>query len=916
MRIIYNIDSPEIVLHTSRQVAKCLRDSSQIYLATGEKKYIKDLKAGDELLSLDEETQKIVVNKIKDVEDNGKKPIYTIKTRTGRIAEVTAEHPFWTLNPKWTEARDLKVGDLIGLSRNNSSALPIEKTVPDHEYIILAHLLAEGGLSTKSIKYTNIEKDNSDELNCNIQSFNDTLELREYNIIGQFAVCFKYGVEHEHLNPLKQWLIDLKLMGKKSDIKFHPPLIFKLTKEQLQDYIRIWWNTDGYVSIKGRASLPDIGIALISKELIDGLQELLLRLGIHTTKSIQNPKIYEGTDKQVYKLRVEGADSVERFYELISTRKLKPYNKKEQNNNRLVIPKKALQPYFKKLKKQQYGNLRNSRHDHGWTQWSLGYDLTYSKLRELKENLHDDYLKTIYDADIIYDRIVEIGISIPESTTSIEMEYPHNTFLIDNLVTHNSTTLANLAVSKMCIMPQVRPEFSGGFRTLYIAPTVEQVKVFSHDRVSPVIEQSPIIKRHYVNSSQIQNVFHKRFINGSSMYFRYAAASADKARGLSVDQIFADEIQDIPDDNISVIQQAMSRSLYKRTLYAGTPKRTIGTLASRWTASTQNEWFVLCAHCQYWNYLTENNIQPWGLGCNKCHQSLDARNGQWVRTNPKSHVSEKTGQYIFEGFRISVLMFAHSPWVDWQKDVVIPFQQKPRGLFLNEYIGLPYDAGVQPITEREIRACCTGGPMRHGPDSYTGSYPTFMGMDWGPINSENSKTVESIIQKKGNMTEVLYLKKYEGKESDYAYIHRTIPAEFARWNCMLIGADAGFGESVNSEIRRRLANSTRLIALLHQGNQKQMMSWNQKINAYTLSRNRMMTWLFNKIKNRQIIFPQWEDFQPFAKDILGIMIDYDEEKGKYRFINSAPDDTFHSILYGDIIAELYMRTISPEPIGN
>lgn len=472
-----------------------------------------------------------------------------------------------------------------------------------------------------------------------------------------------------------------------------------------------------------------------------------------------------------------------------------------------------------------------------------------------------------------------------------------------------STTLSNMALGKMTLFPQARDEFYGGFKTLYIAPTVEQVKVFSHDRVTPVIEQTPIIKKHFLNSAQIQNVFHKRFVNGSSMYFRYAAASADKARGLSIDMLFADEVQDIPSDNLDVIQQAMARSLYKRTLYAGTPKRTIGTLAGRWDDSTRNEWFVKCSHCEKWNFLDDKNIQPWGLACRYCFKTMDARDGQWVRTNPDSKISDKNGEYIFEGFRVSVLMFAHAPWVDWQKDVLIPYERKPRGLFLNEYLGIAYDAGAQPITEGEIRACCTGGPMRKEPDGYVTGANRFMGVDWGPINSEKSKTVMSVLMRRSDgKTEVVYMKKYEGRESDYAYLHREIPREFARWGIMLIGADAGFGEAVNAEIRTRISSPVRLVACLHQGNQKQMMSWNPKIAAYTISRNRTMTWLFQKIKKREIIFPAWEDFAPFARDILNIMIDYDEEKGKYKFINSAPDDAFHSILYGDLIGEVYMRS--------
>lgn len=474
-----------------------------------------------------------------------------------------------------------------------------------------------------------------------------------------------------------------------------------------------------------------------------------------------------------------------------------------------------------------------------------------------------------------------------------------------------STTLANLGLAKMIVMPQTRNEYYGGFKTLYIAPTVEQVKVFSHDRVTPVIEQTPFIKKHYVNSSMVQNVFMKRFINGSSMYFRYAAASADKARGLSVDMIMSDETQDIPDDNITVIQQSMARSLYKRTIYAGTPKRTIGPLAKRWDQSTQNEYFALCVHCNKYNYLDEKNIFPWGLGCRYCQKPLDSRNGQWVRTNSKSVTSDKTGQYIFEGFRVCVLMFAHAPWVDWQKDVWIPFQTKPRGIFQNEYLGLAYDAGVAPITEAEIRACCTGGPMREKPDAYCMAYPRFIGIDWGPINSQNSRTVMSVCHRRGDKNgkvEYLYLKKFEGKESDYAYLHAVIPKYSVQWATELIGADAGFGEAVNSEIRKRIRDPRRLIAFQHLGNQKQRANWNDSMMAYTLGRNRVMTDFFQMIKHRQVIFPRWEDFEPFARDLMAIQIDYDEEKSKYKFINSNPDDAFHSMLYGYLVSELWFRS--------
>jgi hypothetical protein len=50
-----------------------------------------------------------------------------------------------------------------------------------------------------------------------------------------------------------------------------------------------------------------------------------------------------------------------------------------------------------------------------------------------------------------------------------------------------------------------------------------------------------------------------------------------------------------------------------------------------------------------------------------------------------------------------------------------------------------------------------------------------MGVDYGPVNSENSNTVISIVQQRGHGLEVVFAKKYVGKEADYAFIHKDIP---------------------------------------------------------------------------------------------------------------------------------------------
>ena len=246
-------------------------------------------------------------------------------------------------------------------------------------------------------------------------------------------------------------------------------------------------------------------------------------------------------------------------------------------------------------------------------------------------------------------------------------DYPHmrqiyntpkkNVVLMFSRQTAKSTSLANILITNSAMVPY--------FKTLYIAPTVDQTKVFSHDRVNPVIEGSPLIRDFYINTSLVQNVFMKQFLNGSRMYLRYALLSADRIRGYSADMNLFDEVQDLREDVIPVIQETMSRSEYKISWYCGTPKRTRGTLAGLWRRSNQCEYMLKCTPCNYWNSLDEDSIGDTGIICKKCGVDLDIKTskGEWISNHSLDQEKE------LEGYRVCLLHFAKSPWVDWKRDV-------------------------------------------------------------------------------------------------------------------------------------------------------------------------------------------------------------------------------------------------------
>lgn len=455
--------------------------------------------------------------------------------------------------------------------------------------------------------------------------------------------------------------------------------------------------------------------------------------------------------------------------------------------------------------------------------------------------------------------------------------------------TAKSTTLANLMIANSAMIP--------GFRTLYVAPTVDQTKVFSHDRVAPVINSSPFIKRYFINSSLVQNVFMKQFINQSKMYLRYALLSADRLRGYSSDMNLFDESQDLRSDIIPVVQETMSRSMYKRSMYSGTPKRTQGTLASLWRRSTMNEYVIKCEACNHWNILDENNIGETGVVCKRCNKPISVTTGQWVSTY------SRTQKPTAEGYRVCLLHFAHAPWVDWQRDVINKIKNFSRAYVHNEVLALEYDEGESPVTEEDIRACCSDKPMNELPDQIDGSYATVVGIDYGPINSEASYTIISCVQLRGDVAHVTYYKKFVGKEADYSYIHKEVPRIMSIWKSTHLAADYGMGEASNSEIRSRIGYE-KVVAFQHLQGQKEKIRWNNKMPAYTLNRNQVMGDFFERIKKRKIVFPRWEDFQEVARDIKNVQKEFDEERNSMKYINIGPDDFVHATIFAIISLEL------------
>lgn len=522
MRNIYNSTAQDVVMKFSRQ---CVVDDQVVRLANGLPKKAVDLKEGDPVIGFNTKTLKNEVTSIKNVWDNGRVPCYEIKTRMGHSCKVTHNHPIWTLRG-WKDAEKFKVGDDIAISWNDSCALEDKKTIPDWKVTAMAHLLAEGSLTgPRGINYSNMNDDNVSELSKALKNLNNQIELKptsspQVERPGQYRIN---GLGSGTSNPVIDWLKEEGVYGHNSETKFHPDWIYLLTKEQIIEYLRVWWNTDGYVSYHSNNNVY-INIGLISRDLIIGLKYLLLKLGIATRIYYDVPKVYDGTDKKVWVLSILGSKSKKIFLDLIPSYKInKDYQFLEGNGK----------PFFYDYKYIYDEVLKETRLEHKI--YRRKNNVSIPTLRKFYKSTGNERIKDLLEADQYFDEVTEVNYLGELSSTNIETKKTKN-FYIDGIAVSNtskSTTLANIVLGRALMEPNINQ--------LYVSPAVAQTQEWARDKLEPVIKNSPLIQNHYIDSNLVQNVYKKEFKNGSVINLRYALLNADRIRGISADYNYFDE---------------------------------------------------------------------------------------------------------------------------------------------------------------------------------------------------------------------------------------------------------------------------------------------------------------------------------------------------------------------------------------
>lgn len=450
----------------------------------------------------------------------------------------------------------------------------------------------------------------------------------------------------------------------------------------------------------------------------------------------------------------------------------------------------------------------------------------------------------------------------------------------------------------------IYPYFNG----LYFAPLTSQVDTFSKERIGRLYEYSvdDVVKKEYRKGNQTDNVYYKTFSNGSVNYFKHCFEYGDNIRGISVNGVFGDEIQDIHVDALPVIRETQSHACesgagFKVTWYMGTPKTFSNTIQQQWDKSTQAEWVVKCPHCGTYQILGVKNITPKEYICRKCKMDIPkicVSNGMWRELQPGKKL---------KGFRISQLMV---PWIT-SSEIYDKMGSYSQGKFYNEVLGRSFEDSEKPFSSQILgRISANDYSFYPRAEREFANTQNFMGVDWG--TGERSYTVVSIFSfNSDGQFQMIFTKRYDhGDELEVDYQVKEIAFMMQSYHIKKAIVDWGFGVPQYQRLRKMFGD--RVSACYYSFNAAADHKYREKDGTWIVNRTKAIGDYITAVKEMRVIWPgnSKAKYMWMFDHHLSETAEYRKsQNGKsedlfYNHPEGQPDDGMHSCVYAWLASKL------------
>jgi replicative DNA helicase len=201
--------------------------------------------------------------------DDGRKPVYRVRTRTGREVRTTASHPFLTPGG-WRPLADLAVGRAVGVP----AAVPVfgTGTLPPDEVLMLAHLVVAPGHDEVGPR---LWTDNR-EVATDIEHRGAAFGVR---VVDRTVPGGGRTWDVRSAAPLADLARRHGIAGPVPERRV-PPAVFRLPRELLARFLNRALGSAAAVWRPAHGDPGRVVVAARSEGLVRDLQHLLLRFGI------------------------------------------------------------------------------------------------------------------------------------------------------------------------------------------------------------------------------------------------------------------------------------------------------------------------------------------------------------------------------------------------------------------------------------------------------------------------------------------------------------------------------------------------------------------------------------------------------------------------------------------------------------
>lgn len=492
------------------------------------------------------------------------------------------------------------------------------------------------------------------------------------------------------------------------------------------------------------------------------------------------------------------------------------------------------------------------------------------------------YLEPIYNGQI-EEGIIMSGRQVEKSTT-------------------NSTHMANHTLLLQ------------NFKGLYFAPLTSQVKEFSNERLGKLYEysQENVVKSEFIDKHDSEAVFMKTIKKtNSTVYLKHCYGLGDNIRGITVNGIWGDEIQDIHIDAIPVIKECQAHAYdagarMRVTWYTGTPKTFSNTIQQYWDKSTQNEWVVKCPHCNTYQIMGIKNLSPKEFLCRKCRMNLPKQsiiNGFWKELQP--------GRKI-KGFRISQLMV---PWIH-AEDIWSKYETYSPDKFHNEVLGRSFENADKPFTPLILgQMTANNFRMYARAEGDFSNVPIYMGVDWG--TGEKSFTVVKIYARNPQgKFQLLFVKRYAiGDELDPEHQVQDICVLMDWFRVAKAVVDWGFGYDRYKKLQQ-IFGAQRVTACYYSFNQRVKKKYDVEQQRWIVNRTEVMSEYISACSNMDVVWPGADksNYTWLFDHHLAEQAEYRKTQAgrsedlMYTHPEGQPDDGLHAGVYAKLAEEIFRET--------